>query len=118
MQAETRVIRTLAILDHHIVADLPTDAIAVVVSSDHPTNLNAVAVLHEDAARVIAIELIVVVAIPIEHEILDADVLHEFTAEDREQGGCGGVVHLPEILAQGLIELEAVACARHQRALN
>lgn len=87
MQAEALVVLADAVLDDHVVADLPTDPIPVVVARGDALDVKAIAVLEENAARIIAIELGVVFAIAIEHEILDAHIVHEFSTEQREQHG-------------------------------
>src|SRR3954471_24735354 len=59
MKAEARVVFADAVLDDHIVADLPADAVAVVVPGGDAGDMDAVAVLQEDAARVVAIEFVI-----------------------------------------------------------
>src|SRR5262249_55429005 len=63
MQAETGVVVTVALLDDDIVTDLPADAVAVVLAGGQPVHADAVAVLQEDAAGVIAVEVVIVLAV-------------------------------------------------------
>src|SRR5262249_61992170 len=54
VQSESCVAGAGAILDRHVVADLPTDAVAVVVLGHHAANGDAAAILEEDAAAGVA----------------------------------------------------------------
>src|SRR4051794_38424930 len=99
-------------------ADLPGDAVAVVVAGRDLSYGEAAAVLQKDAARVVAIQVLVIGSIPVERDVLDDHFGNILAAEDREQGRGRGATHLPEVLAQGAIELEAIPRARHERPLG
>ncbi len=101
-----------------VVTDLPADAVAVVVEGGHPADRDVAAVLQEDAAGVVAVQVLVVGPVAVEREVLDHDAGHELAAEDGEQRGHGGVAHQPDVLAQGPVELEAVAGAGDERPLD
>ena len=60
VQAEAGVVVAVAVLDDHVVADLPADAVAVVVAGRHAADRDAAAILQEDAAGVVAVEVVVV----------------------------------------------------------
>ncbi len=84
MQAEVGVVVAVAVLDDDVVANLPTDAVAVVVASLDAAYRHAVAILQEDAAGVIAIEVIVFLAVAVERDVLDQAVADELAADQRE----------------------------------
>lgn len=75
MQAEVLVVFADAVFDDDVVADLPGDAVTVVVAGGDAADVDAVTVLDEDATGVVAIEFGVVRAVAIEHEVFDAQVL-------------------------------------------
>ena len=119
MQAQAGVVVALAVLDEHVVADLPGDAVAVVVAGDHAAEGQPAAILGEDAARVVAVEVVVVGAVAVERQVLDRDVRDVLGREQGEEARGGGLALLePEVLAEGLVELEAVARAGHERPLD
>src|SRR5215203_524442 len=108
MQAEPGVVAALALLDREVVTDLPTDAVAAVVAGDHLADGDVGAVLHEDAPGVVAVQFLVVRLVPVEGEILDGHVGDELAAQEREKGRSGRRAPGPEVLAQPLVEPEAV----------
>ena len=71
MQPQTFMVVAVAILNSHVVAYLPTDTVAVVVPRDHLANRNLLAILHEDTAGVVAVEVFVVTSVAVEREIFD-----------------------------------------------
>src|SRR5262245_53624135 len=109
MQSEPGVIAALAVLDRDIVTNLPTDPVAAVVASDYLAEDDVGTVLEEDAPGGVAVQFFVVCPVPVQGEILDYDVGQELATEDREQGRGGRVACRPQVLAQSLVELEAVA---------
>ena len=117
MEAEAGVVVALAVLDEDVVADLPADAVAVVVAGDHPAEGQPAAILEEDAAGVVAVEVVVVGPVAVDGQVLDRDVGDVLGREEGEEA-CGGRLALlePEVLAEGLVELEAVARAGDERA--
>src|SRR5262249_9496168 len=94
------------------------DAVAVVLPRRHLAHGDAVAILKEDAAGVVAVEVVVVLAVAVERQILDDHVGDVLAAEERKEAGGGRVAHLPEVLAEGAVELEAVAGAGNERPLG
>src|SRR6185369_15434204 len=73
MQAQTGMVFRNAVLDEHIMANLPTDAVAVVVARLHTADGDTTAILEKNAAGVVAVEVVVVRLVPVEREILDDD---------------------------------------------
>ncbi len=118
VQAEPGVVVAVAVLDPHVVADLPADAVAVVVAGRHAAQGDPPAVLQEHAAGVVAVEVGVVLLVAVQGDVLDGDVGDVLAAQDREQGRSGGVALEPEVLPQGPVELEALAGAGDQGALD
>ena len=54
----------VTILDHHVVADLEADSVPVVVARLHAAHRVAVAVLQEDASGIVAVQILVLSALP------------------------------------------------------
>ena len=86
MQTQPGVVVAVAVFHHDVVADLPTDAVAVVVAGRHLAHGDAIAILQEDAAGVVAVEVVVVIAIAVQREVLDDDVGDVLAAKDRKEG--------------------------------
>src|SRR5262245_45617938 len=99
-------------------ADLPAYSVAVIIPSGHSPDGDPVAVLHPDAAGVVAVEIAVVGLGAIERDVLDRDAGDVLTAEQREQAFHLWFTHQPDVLAQSGIELEAIPVAGHQRSLD
>src|SRR5262245_20096683 len=118
MQAEPRMVVAVTVLHPHVVADLPADAVAVVVAGRHLAYRDAVAVLEEDASGVVAIQVSFVRLVTVQGEGLDGHVGDVLATEEREESSGGGIAHLPEVLAEGSVELEAVARPSYQRPLD
>ena len=118
VQAQPRVIVAVTVLDRHVVADLPTDAVAVVIPRRDLPDQHVAHVLQEDAATVVAVEVLVVLAVAVERELLDDEVLRLFARHEREERRAGRVARRPEVLPQGAIQFEAVARAGDQRSLE
>ena len=118
MQAKAIVALTHAILDEHVVANLPTDAVAIVMARRDAADGDPIALQEKDAARVIAIEVLVPGAVAVEDEVFDGDVGDVFTGNNRKQRRDLGAAEPPEILPQTLVEFEPVTGARHERALH
>ena len=74
VQTEAGVIVAVAILDQDIVADLPTDAVAVVIAGRDAANGETITVLEEDAAGVVAVQVIVVGFVAVERDVFDDDI--------------------------------------------
>jgi hypothetical protein len=94
-----------------VVGNLPTDAVAVVVSRRHVANRDATAVLQEDAARVVAVEVFVVRPIAVQSQALDADVGDILAVEQGEETRDLRLPLQPKILPQRAIQFEAIATA-------
>jgi len=63
MQAKPGVVVAVTVLDDDVVANLPTDSVAVVVPGFDIADRVAIAVLEEDAAGIIAVEQGVVLGV-------------------------------------------------------
>ena len=118
VDAEVGVVVAVAVLDHDVVADLEADAVAVVVPRRHAADGEAVAVLEEDAAGVVAVEALVVGLVAVEREVLDDDVGGPLGGQQREHRRAGRLAGEPEVLAEAGVEPEAVARAGDERALD
>src|SRR5262245_65679247 len=105
----------MAILDSHVVGNLPANSVAVVVAGRHAANDDAIAILQKDATRMVAVQIVIVLLVAIEREIFADHVTNIFTTEDRIQRGARAVAHEPESLAQRPVYLDAGAGASDQR---
>ena len=74
MHAKVRVVVAVAILHDHIVTDLKTDAVAVVIPSCHAAERVAVAVLQKDTTSVVAVEVFAVRTVAVERDIFNDHV--------------------------------------------
>ena len=99
MYAKIRVIVAMTVFDFDVVTDLKADPVAVVVASlDSPQRVS-VAVLQEDTAAVVAIEVLGIRTIAIERDVLDGDVRGTFTRQQRKQRRTGWIARKPKVLA-------------------
>ena len=85
MQAETRVIMAVAVLNRDIVTNLPTDAIAIVMPGRHVADQDLIDILKEDAAPIVAIQVFIVRSITIECQAFNDKIVDLFTRDQREQ---------------------------------
>src|SRR5439155_685725 len=70
------VVVTVALLRAHIMADLPTDPVAVEVARRHPPEVDTVALTQKNATHIVTVEHLVVGAVAVEADVLDGDVGH------------------------------------------
>src|SRR5262249_53182868 len=118
VQAELGVVLGGAALDEDVVTDLPADAVAVVVGCDDAAEDEPVTVLEEAAAAVVAVEVLVLLTVAGERQVLDGHVADVLAGDEGEDGHADGVAQAPEVLAQGAVELEALAGAGDEGALD
>lgn len=90
----------------------------MIVARVDAADVDPVAVLEKNTAGVISIELGVVLAVSVEDEIFDLEVVSGLTAEQWEEGGGGGGMQLPEVFAQRFVEFEAVAALGDEGAFE
>ena len=109
MQSKPGVVVAVAVLDDDVVANLPTDSVAVVIPGLDIANRVTITVLQKDTAGVISVEQGVVLRVAVEREIFDDHVLREFAGEQGKQGGNLRAARQPEILPQRLAEFEATS---------
>ena len=98
MQAQVCVVVTVTVLHNNVVADLPADAVTIIVVCSQATHLNTVTVLHPDTAAVITVKVCVVLAIAVEGQVFNRNILNVFTTEKRKQRAAGWLSGKPEIL--------------------
>ena len=98
MQAQIGVVVTVTVFHNDIVADLPADAVTIVVVCGQATHLNTVAVLQPDTASVIVVDVCMVLSIAVEGKVFDRNILNVFTTEKWEQSAAGWLSGKPEIL--------------------
>ena len=112
------MIVAVAIFRQHVMADLPTNAIPVVIPRRHTAHRDPVAVLHPDTACIIAIQISVIRFVSIQRDVLDGHAGDVLAAEQREEALHLRLAHEPNVLAQSGVELEAIAIAGQERALD
>ena len=95
-----------------------SDSVAIIVARRYASDDVAIAILQEDAAAVIAVEVLIVLAIAVEREVLDHDVGRSFARQQRKQRGARRFARQPEIFPQPVAQLEAVAGSGDQRAFD
>src|SRR5262249_38063684 len=118
MQSQAGVVATLAPLNRYVVADLPANAVAVVVARHHVPDRDVGAILKEDAPRVVAIKFIVVSLVPVQGQVLDGHLGNELAAQEGKQGGPGRLASDPKVLPQLLVELKSVPGSGDQGPLD
>src|SRR5687767_3414604 len=109
MQAEIGMVFRNAVLDEHIMANLSTDVVVIVIACLHTADGDTVAILEKNVIGVIAVEVVVVRLVIVEGEILDDNVGYEFVAEDGEERRDCRVAKLPKVFTQRSVELETIA---------
>ena len=80
MKSESLVVFADTIFDQDIVTDLPGDPVAVVVFGSDSPNRDPIAVLQENTAGVVAVEMGVVLAIAVESKVFDRCLFDELSA--------------------------------------
>ena len=81
MHTKVCVVMTVAVVHDHVMTDLKTDAVSVVVSRRDSPNGVAVTVLQKDTSAIIAIQIRAVCPVAIQREILNHNVRRVFTGE-------------------------------------
>src|SRR5262249_39420396 len=117
MQAQTGVVVRMAIFDRRVMADLPTDAVAVVIAGGHTSHVNAIAILEKNTAGIVAIEIRVLLFVAVECDVLNRDVGNFLAAENWKERRDLGLAHEPIVFAQSPIEFKTLAVASDQRSL-
>ena len=78
------MVMAVTIFDRHVVTDLPTDPVTVVVSRRHFSDQNLIDVLQEDAATIIAIQVFIVGSIAVERQVFNDQMIDLFAGDQRE----------------------------------
>src|SRR6266849_1135858 len=112
------MIMTVALLDHHVVADLPADTVPVVVPGCYLADGDVRAALQEDATRIVAIEVVILGPVAVECEILDGDVANLVPTHNRKERGSSGFTRQPEVLSWRAVQLKTPAGASNERPLD
>ena len=85
MQSEIRIVVTVTVFYHNIMADLKTNAVPVVVPSGDAFQSVSIAILEKDAAPEITVQILIVFAVAIESQIFDDHVGCPFAREQWEK---------------------------------
>src|SRR5579862_2860657 len=99
-------------------ADLPADAVSVVIARDYVAHGDPVAVLHPDAAAVVPVQISIIRFIAVDGDVLEGDIRDVLAAEQRKQCFHCRFPHEPDVLTQPGIELEPIAVASNERSLD
>ncbi len=118
MQTQVGVVVRMTVLDQHVVTNLPTDPVAVVVPSLDTIHHDPVAVLQENAAAVVPVQIGVLLQVPVQSDVPDRNVVDMVAGNQREQRGQCRFAREPEVLAQGPVQLEPVPRPRDQGPLQ
>ena len=118
MHAKPGIVHALAFLDPHIVANLPANAVTVVITGDNLPNDNTAAVLNPDASGVVAVQVGVVILITVQADVLYSEIRCLFRRHDGKQRSDRGIADFPGVLTQRAVQFKAVAAARDQGALD
>jgi hypothetical protein len=118
MKPEIGIPLRKTVFDKNIVADLPADPIAVVVDRLDISDSDPFAILHEDATAIIAIEVGIIRTVPFDLKVLDFNISHFFSAEDREEDFGDRVMVCPKVLFQGSIQEKSISIAPDESAFD
>src|SRR5262249_56237653 len=99
-------------------ADLPAGPVAVVVAGAQTTEHELVAVLEEEAAAVVAVEVLVLLAVAVQRQVFDGGVGDVLPGDEGEDGHGDGVAQAPEVVTQGAVEFEALLGAGDEAPLD
>ena len=97
------MVMRMTILHHHIVADLPAHAIAIVVARLHLAEGQPTTVLRKNTPGVIAVEVFIVRSVAIKGDVFNGHMLHMLAVQNREKRGRRRVSGKPEVLAQACV---------------
>ena len=110
MKTQIGVVQGLTVFKVDVVTDLKAEAVAIVLSCCDTAKGEAMALLQEHGASVVAVDLLVLLAVAIEHELFDDDIADTLGGgEDGEQGRCRGLSIQPEILLRTSAQGDFVA---------
>ena len=85
MDAQICVVVTLAVSHSHVVADLKTDTVAIVVARRNMLNGVSVAVLKEYAAPIISVEVLAACFVAVQCQVFNHDVACVFARQQQKQ---------------------------------
>src|SRR6185437_6241249 len=118
MNAKLGVVQRRTSFNHHVVADLKADTVAIKIAGGNPMHRNAGTILEKDAPGVVAVKVVVVLAVAIKGDIFNRDVGDKFAGDDGEERGDFGVANLPEVFAERAVKLKAIAGAGDEGAFD
>jgi len=118
VHAEVGVAVGVAVLDHHVVANLPADPVAVVVSGLDAPDEDAAAILKPEVARVVAVQRRVRFAVAVDDQEFDRQIRLFLGGDQRKQGRHRGCLHGPDVLSKRAIEFEPVPAPGDQGAFQ
>jgi hypothetical protein len=98
METEVGIVYRSAIAKLNVITDLEAETIPIVVFGNNVLEKPPVAVLDEDSAGEIAIDVFVVVAVAVEHQVFHGNVVHVFSSKDRENSRSSGICVYPKVL--------------------
>ncbi len=98
MEAEVGVIYCLAVMKLDIIADLEAETISIVVSGNNVLESPAVAILDEDSTGEVAVDVLVVITVAVEHYVPDNNIVHVFSSKDWKNSRSGGIFIYPKVL--------------------
>src|SRR5207244_5694143 len=117
MYPQPRVVLAHAILHQDIVGLLETDAVAVVVPHHAILDDRAKAAIEKNAAATTAVEIDILLLVPLDDEVLHARAFEVVAADNREDGRGLGLVGDHAIGVQRLVDGKGVTIspgdARH-----
>ena len=118
MEAQPGVVLAHAVLHQHIVGLLETDAVAVVVPHHAILDHRAKAAIEKNAAATAAVEIDILLLVPLDDEVLHARAFEVVAADNREDGRGLGLVCDHAIGVQRLVDGKGVSIspgdARHR----
>ena len=89
--------------------DLPAHPVSVVVAGRHVADRVAAAVLQENTAPFVPIQMTVVRSVSVQREVLDHHVGGSLAGQQREQRLDGRLSGQPEVFSEPTVQFEPVA---------
>lgn len=99
MNTQVRIIVAVAFFNDYVMTHLETDTITVEISRFNFANRVSVAILQEDTAAVVPVQILVVRTVAVECQVLNRHIRRSLTGKEREKRGTFRLSCEPEILA-------------------
>ena len=98
MESEVGVIYRLAALKLDIITNLKAETVSIIVTGDNILKTPLIAILDKDTAREVAVNVLVFIAVAVEHNVLDNNIVHVLSGKDWKNCPGRGIFFYPKVL--------------------